>query len=121
MIAPQDAVLVEIGDRIQAGAERRLELGEPGLRGRPARSGSKRGLEQLRPAWRASAGIAGQRLLHVGLAERDADLQQVLAVGAQHRDLAPVQAGASTSWLKPSLSTSPRQTRAKASWKAPRT
>ena len=36
--------------------------------------------------------VAGERLLHVGLAERNADLQQILAVGAQHRDLAPVQA-----------------------------
>ena len=38
--------------------------------------------------------VGGQGLLHVGLAVRAADLEQVLAAGAQHRDLAPVEPGA---------------------------
>ncbi len=49
-------------------------------------------LEQLGRAARQLV-VADERLLHVGLAERDADLQQVLAVGAQDHDLAPVEAG----------------------------
>ncbi len=33
-------------------------------------------------------GIARQRVLHIGLAERDADLAQIFRIGAQHHDLA---------------------------------
>ena len=89
-VAPQDAVLVEVGDRIQAGAERAPRARRAAAWRSPVSVGIELGLEQLASLARQRR-IAGERLLHVGLAERDADLQQVLAVGAQHHDLAPVQ------------------------------
>ena len=78
-------------------------------RGRRAASGSKRASNSS-ASMAGERRVGGQRLLDVGLAERDADLQDVLAVGAQDHDLAPVQPGASTRRLKPSFSSRPRQT-----------
>ena len=65
-----------IGHRARGLLARRIELG----------------LEQLDQQARVQ-GVLAQGLLHVGLRERHPGLQQVLAAGAQHRDLAPVEAG----------------------------
>ena len=91
-IAPQDAVLVEIGDRVQALAD----AGDEALHlGRPIAAQVR--IEARREQQGELAGkgrVGGQGLLHVGLAVRAADLEEVLAAGAQHRDLAPVEPGA---------------------------
>ena len=91
--APQDPVLIEVGDAVEAGAELGFEAAPAGPRDRPRRSGSKRASNSS-ASRRASSALLHQRLLHVGLAERNPDLQQILAVGAQDLDLAPVEPGA---------------------------
>ena len=90
-VAAQDAVLVEVGDAVQTGAELGLEprqqLGAVALG-----VGVEARLEQLgQPA--RELGIVDQRLLHIRLAERNPDLEQIFAVGAQDHHLAPVEAG----------------------------
>ena len=50
-------------------------------------------LEQLRRATPTSCGVAGQRVLDVLLAEGEADLAEVLGVGADHRHVTGVEPG----------------------------
>ena len=60
--------------------------------------------------------LRDEHALHVRLAERNAGLQQIAAVGAHHHDLARAQARRTSSRrLKPSFSMSPRQAARKAS------
>ena len=65
--------------------------------------------EQVREVAR-DRGIVDQHLRDVALAEGQAGLQQVAAIGAQHHDDAPRHAGAQVSWLKLSLSMRPVHT-----------
>ncbi len=89
--APDDPVLVEALHRFEALVDLAQQLGRQLVR-LAAEIGLEADLEQLGQQARDRA-VAGQRLLHVGLAERDSGLPQVLAVGAQDRDLAPSQTG----------------------------
>ena len=91
-VAPQDPVLVQVGDAVEAGAvlglepcqQRRAVAREVGVEAR---------LEQLGQATR-ELGIVHQGLFHIRLAERNPDLQQVSAIGSQDHHLAPVEPGA---------------------------
>ena len=106
-VAAQDPVLVEVRHLV----ERRLDA-DHDLQGRiellhgralrilRTRHGAHLALpvgvephqEQLHQH-RGDAGIGGERALHVGLAERDAGLAQILAVRTQDDDLAPSDPG----------------------------
>ena len=88
----QDTVLVQVRHRIEAGAD--LVDEGPAVRlPVPGRRGVETGAEEPGQCTR-DGGIAGERRLHVLLAEGGPGLAQVLAVGAQHRDLAPAHSRA---------------------------
>src|SRR5262249_35492284 len=80
-VAAQDAVLVEVGAPVEAALDLRDDRGSPLIRtllvGR-----IEQGAEQL-DQHAGDRRVARQRLLHIGLAEGDGGLAQILAVGAQ--------------------------------------
>src|SRR5262249_28583545 len=90
-VTAQDAVLVEVGDAVEAALNLRDDrggaLGDATLVGRV-----EEGAEKLHQQ-ASDRRVARQRLLHIRLAEGDAGLAQILAVGTQDRDLAPVEVG----------------------------
>ena len=101
----EDPVLVEARDRLEGGEDPfRDRVGRVSLRGRPLLEGRRNPGRRLRPR-RVEAGVeeahevedegrvGAQGVLHVGLAQAEADLAEVLRVGAEHRDLPPVEAG----------------------------
>ena len=90
-VAPQDAVLVEARDLVELLGDARLD---PVLQlvAAAAVRRVEAGVEQAGEI-AGEARVGGQRLLDVGLAERRADLQDVVAVGAQGHDLARAQPG----------------------------
>ena len=104
-VGTEDPVLVEARDRLEPPEDPlRDRVGRVALRGRgvverrrnagglpPARgrSGRETGPRESRTIIRVGA----QGVLHVGLAEAEADLPEVLRVGPEHGDLAPVEAG----------------------------
>ena len=92
--APQDAVLVEVRDPVERVLDRRREPASRAPRRALAARRDRTAPRNSRTSSAAIAGLRGERLLHVGLAEGDAGLAQILAVGAQHDDLAPVEPGA---------------------------
>ena len=101
--APQDTVLVERGD----GLQRRRDSGRNLLAPRLAGIGSgfaqyrvEAGTEEVDEA-AGDRGIGRERPLHVILAEGHAGLPQVLGIGAQHGDLAPIEAGAQHQAIEP--------------------
>ena len=116
-VRAEDPVLVEARDRLEAPEDPlrdRVRGGVVGGRRAAPRRGLVRGrgsTGQLRPRprptrpGRVEAGVeeahklaheprvAAQGVLHIGLAEAEADLPQVPGVGPEHGDLAPVEAG----------------------------
>ena len=89
---PEDAVLVQAGDIVQ-------RLLEPHLQRRRAE------FDVAAVGWIETDGeifeqhprearIVGESLFHIGLAEGNRRLTQILAVGAQHHHLAPTETGA---------------------------
>ena len=101
--SPQDAVLVERGDGPQCLRDAGLDL----LAARLAGIGSR--LAQCRIEARTEKidqatddrRIGRQRAFHVVLAEGHPGLPQVLGIGAQHGDLAPVEAGSQHQAIEP--------------------
>ena len=90
--AAQDAVLVEVCHRVE-GAPDLLDQDLPERLPIPGDRGVEADVEEPHERLR-DPGIAGESRLHVLLAEGRSCLAQVLAVGTQHRDLAPSQPGA---------------------------
>ena len=98
--APADAVVVEAGDGVERLADRRRQRGRRGGAAIGRTGGVEAGGEQLDEVAR-QAGVLGERRLDVRLAEGEADLAQVLGVGAQHRHLAGVEAGEQHETVEP--------------------
>ena len=90
---PADAIVVEAGDGIEGGADTLADLGlRPVALVAVGPGRVEAGVEQGDEVGDHSR-MGLQRRLDVGLAEREADLPQVLAVGADDGDLAGGQAG----------------------------
>ena len=120
-ISGERASDVRSSSRLGHGVERVGELGAQILAaGRLAvrRSSRIEAQREQRSEQPAIARVAGERGLDVLLAEREADLAQVARVAAQHLDLAAASPASSISRLKPSTSTRPSNSAAKAA--APR-
>ena len=90
-VAAQDAVFVEARHLVECAPD---ALGDA-LRGTFTRLVGERELRLEQPHQRRGDGrLRHQHAFHVGLAERDAGLQQVTAIGAHHHDVARAQARA---------------------------
>ena len=110
-VGAKDPVLVEARDRLEAAEDPlRDRVGRGAVRRRLAGRrtpdtgialGTGRGARPRRVEARMEEAhevaddhrVAVQRVLHIGLAEAEADLPQVLRIGAKESDLAPVEAG----------------------------
>ena len=91
----QDAVLVQVGDVVQRVVDLHQQPVDRDLDivGDAAGARLRRIVHRLEQPddQPGDAGMIGQRVFHIVLAELEADLAQVLGIGPQHRDFAPAQ------------------------------
>ena len=88
--AADDAVVVEAGHVVERGFDARMDVLDIGVAGLVRERGIVKRVEQIDDQG-GDVRIAGQRLLHIVLAEGEARLAQELRHGAQDRDVAPGQ------------------------------